>query len=56
MISRRCFILGPAGLLGAAEGVSYLTAVGGIVVFILNFLQYGGLISSTCVYTEFEHW
>ena len=47
---------GPAGLLGAAEGCSYLSLLGGIVVTLLNFVQYGGLTSSECVYTEFVHW
>lgn len=34
---------GPAGLLGGAEGLSFLTAVGGLVVVTLNVAEYGGL-------------
>lgn len=40
---------GPGGLLGSAEGLSFLSVLGGIVVVILNVLQYGGITSSSCV-------
>jgi hypothetical protein len=34
---------GPAGLLGAAEGLSFLTVLGGIVIALLNLNDYGFL-------------
>ena len=34
---------GPFGLLGLAEGLTYLTVVGGVLIALLNFLQYGFL-------------
>jgi hypothetical protein len=39
---------GPAGMLGAAEGLSFLTVLAGIVVLGLNFSEFGGLFSTVC--------
>ena len=44
---------GPAGLLGAAEGLSYLTIVGSIIVVGLNFAEFGGFTKSICDATEY---
>ena len=40
---------GPAGLLGAAEGLSFLTVLGGIVVVVLNLGEYGGFLKEGTV-------
>ena len=39
---------GPAGLLGAAEGLSFLTVLGGIAVLGLNYLEFGSITSTLC--------
>lgn len=39
---------GPAGMLGAAEGLSFLTVLAGIVVLGLNLSEFGGLFSTAC--------
>jgi hypothetical protein len=39
---------GPAGMLGAAEGLSFLTVLAGVVVLALNFSEFGGLFSTAC--------
>lgn len=44
---------GPAGLLGGAEGLSYLTVVGSVIVAGLNFAEFGGLTKSICDATEY---
>jgi hypothetical protein len=44
---------GPAGLLGTAEGLSYLTVIGSIIVVGLNFAEFGGLTKSVCDATEY---
>ena len=38
---------GPGGMLGAAEGLSFLTVLGSVVVIVLNLIEFGGLTSST---------
>jgi len=40
---------GPAGLLGAAEGLSFLAAPAALVVAALNFAQYGALTAGAAV-------
>jgi hypothetical protein len=39
---------GPAGLLGSAEGLSFLTVLAGIVVVGLQFGEFGGLAAASC--------
>jgi hypothetical protein len=45
---------GPAGLLGSAEGLSYLTVLVSIIVLVLNFSEFGGLTKSVCDVSEYS--
>jgi len=45
---------GPAGLLGSAEGMSYLTVLGSIIVLVSNFSEFGGLTKSVCDVSEYS--